>query len=263
MTNPNSFSASFLSMYQKLTPQSTPDSGMHVEVDSPVDRYIGTGNEPFWYSVRINTPCTEELLTSTVFREIQIARQKGRSTFEWKTYAIPMFSKERLLKELLIKNGFELNRTSRLMYHSADIHLAAPGTVNIKAVRSAEDFKLLLEINETAFGVRAEWLNSGLKNEVLNNSGSVRAYLAFVDGQLAAGGWIKLYGPIGFLFGSGTHPSLRKRGAYRALVSARCKFAKENGILFVASECSPDSEKILKTLTFEDAGEALQWVWKG
>jgi len=243
-------------MFQGTT---APDHGMHGESDPPVDRYIGKGSEPFNYSVRINSPCLKSEAERTVRREVEIAKAMGRNSFEWKMFDFPPME---FLGEILSAQGFVLNRSSRLMFAPSAFTLRPQPSISVREIHSETDFDHLLEVNALAFGQRSEWLNQGLRREVLENSDRVKAFLASVDGKVAACGWIKRYSRIGFLFGGGTSPELRGRGAYKALVSARCAFARTAQVDYVASECSPQSEPILRALQFGDAGRALQWVYE-
>jgi GNAT superfamily N-acetyltransferase len=50
-----------------------------------------------------------------------------------------------------------------------------------------------------------------------------------VDGQPAAGGGCSIVGEVARLWGAGTRPPFRGRGAYRALLAARIRIAKQHG----------------------------------
>lgn len=53
--------------------------------------------------------------------------------------------------------------------------------------------------------------------------------VVFVDGQPAAGGGCSIVGEVARLWGAGTRPSFRGRGAYRALLAARIRIAGQYG----------------------------------
>jgi GNAT superfamily N-acetyltransferase len=53
--------------------------------------------------------------------------------------------------------------------------------------------------------------------------------VVFVDGQPAAGGGCSIVGKMARLWGGGTRPSFRGRGAYRALLAARIRIARQHG----------------------------------
>jgi hypothetical protein len=60
-------------------------------------------------------------------------------------------------------------------------------------------------------------------------SGSEFRVVVFVDGEPAAGGGCGLVGQVARLWGAGTRPAFRGRGAYRALLAARVGLAREHG----------------------------------
>ena len=60
-------------------------------------------------------------------------------------------------------------------------------------------------------------------------SGSEFQVVVFIDGEPAAGGGCGLVGQVARLWGAGTRPAFRGRGAYRALLAARIGLAREHG----------------------------------
>ena len=76
-------------------------------------------------------------------------------------------------------------------------------------------------------------------------------FLAFVDERPAAAGYAS-YTPLGLLlFGGATLPSLRGRGAYRALVAARAREAAQRGTPVLVTHAGQMSRPILERLGFE------------
>jgi GNAT superfamily N-acetyltransferase len=53
--------------------------------------------------------------------------------------------------------------------------------------------------------------------------------VVFLDGEPAAGGGCGIVGQVARLWGAGTRPAFRGRGAYRALLAARIALAREHG----------------------------------
>jgi GNAT superfamily N-acetyltransferase len=53
--------------------------------------------------------------------------------------------------------------------------------------------------------------------------------VVFIDGEPAAGGGCGIVGQVARLWGAGTRPAFRGRGAYRALLAARIGLAREHG----------------------------------
>lgn len=249
---------SFENAFLEMLRASVPDLGMTAEIEPPVDRYIGEGAEPFYYSIRLNSPCTKDEFESAVLRELQLAKSRARQSFEWKIFELPKID---FLPDTLKRHGFILKRQSRLMYMAADFKINCSNRVTVKPVLNGTDFELLLDVNEKAFGRRSDWLKTGLRREIIEKPNLVKAFIAFVDETPAACAWIKIYSNIGFLFGGGTIPELRGNGAYKAIVNERAKFANSVGVDFIISECSPDSERVLRSLEFVDAGNVQQFVF--
>lgn len=234
-----------------------PDSGMRFDGTAYVDRYVGDGEEPFYYSLRFVTAPPPKELEKMIVDEIALAKTRRRYFFEWKEFDIPAIDG---LDTLLERKGFSLARTSRLLYAPAAFTAELSAAVEVREVHDDAEFDVLLDVNEAAFGERSDWLDQHLRMEIRRNPNQVRAYVAFVSGKPAAAAWVKIYSHIGYLFGGGTVPALRGKGAYRALVAKRAQFAQTAGAHFVLSECSPSSEKVLRRLGFTDGGKARQWV---
>lgn len=235
-----------------------PDRGMRSEREDGIDRYLGKGDEDFFYSLRLAARCKSSRFETLLKKEEQLALARGRKSWEWKVFELPR--RTDFQEEKLQKAGYRCDRRSRLFYAPSSIAIQKSPEIQIEEVRTDAKFQELLDVGEAAFGKRSLWLNDGLRLEVREVPHLVRAFIARIQGRTVAAAWIKIFGPIGFLFGGGTHPDFRGRGAYRSLVAARAGFAHSSGVPFVLSECSPDSEKVLKALSFLDAGRVSRWV---
>jgi GNAT superfamily N-acetyltransferase len=53
--------------------------------------------------------------------------------------------------------------------------------------------------------------------------------VVFIDGEPAAGGGCGIVGQVARLWGAGTRPAFRGRGAYRSLLAARIELARDHG----------------------------------
>jgi hypothetical protein len=262
--HPMPFQHDFLSMFDGAP---LPSDAMRCELAAPVDRFVTTGDEPFCYSVRLTAPCDD--FAATVARETRLARERGRAAMEWKTYTVPQPPDGASIAAALRAHGFEECPAERLMF--APVGLAerfgrAAGSsgreasnVTARQVTDAAGFDDFLRINELAFNKREEWLDRELRGPVLAGSPLVRAFVATVDGVPASAGWMQLYPQVAYLFGGGTRPDLRGRGAYRAVVAARMSAGMESGAIHAVSECSPDSERVLRALGFSDGGAVGRW----
>lgn len=244
------FKKSFINMFNSTTP----DVGMYAEVSNSVDRYIGDGDEPFMYSIRMRNDLSSP--REQIQNEIELARICNRKTIEWKTYEI--LNQEKVEEEL-IAIGAQLRSILRLMYYPVDSKEFSISKQNKIIEVTPENFDNLLDVIEDVFKHRSSWIKDGLGQEVSLTPNLVKAYLCFVDGNLASTGWIKKYNKIGNLFGGGTIEKFRGQGAYQSLVQARYKFAQENDINFLISDCTPDSERVLHKLGFKNGGIIKKW----
>lgn len=101
-----------------------------------------------------------------------MAKRRNRSSFEWKTYDI--FNQE-FAHEILPKNGFKLNRKSRLMYTDPAINLDLHPSVSVKEVSNQDSFEELISLSEIVFGQNTDWLRNGLQHEIIDNNKLVKA----------------------------------------------------------------------------------------
>ena len=67
----------------------------------------------------------------------------------------------------------------------------------------------------------------------------VRAVMAIVDERPAAAALVEIDAPLAQLFGGSTRPTLRGRGAQRALILARLRLAEEAGCTIAATDSQP------------------------
>ncbi|WP_031466124.1 GNAT family N-acetyltransferase [Sciscionella sediminilitoris] len=168
---------------------------------------------------------------------------------EWKYYS---HDRPVDLPERLRAAGLRAEEPEAFML--AETELLAPYTpagVEIRAVTEETGYERLLSVQRGAFGhtrhaAMRERLLAGVR------AGNLALVLALVDGEPACGGRIEFHAGTGFasLWGGGTLPGFRGRGAYRALVAHRAALAAARGYRYLYSDCSPDSEPILARTGF-------------
>ncbi len=251
----------FRQKYLEMYKGKVPDTLMKAEYDGKLTRYSGNGKEGFWYTVFLNAPEPNvKQLEALIEKEIEVAKLRGRRVWWWKIHEFPSSPQ---LSELLEKYGFEAVRTSRLMYCSADNHVSEPPGIEVQEVKTASELDSIKNINEAVWESSADWITEMLSQEIARPSSLTRAYLAKrVGGAWVSSGWVKFYNQVAFLFGGTTLADARGHGAYRALLGVRLKIAAKNQMSYVATECSPESEKILLSLGFLDAGQAVVYEKK-
>jgi GNAT superfamily N-acetyltransferase len=71
--------------------------------------------------------------------------------------------------------------------------------------------------------------------------GSSRAFLAYVDGEVAGGGAVLMHRGVALLAGAATLPAYRRRGVHAALHQARLALARRSGCDLAAQGAEPGS----------------------
>jgi GNAT superfamily N-acetyltransferase len=226
-----------------------PDAGMSSEEEGSIVRYLGKGDEPFFYSLFLKK--APENLDSVIKNEIALAIKRGRSSLELKAFPEPHLPE---LEELLLKLKFIKQNSRRLMALPISSHLSDNSQVQVKAVTNSDELQILLDINEKVWGQRQEWIAHSLTAEMKQTPCLTSVFLAYIDEHAVSNGWCKLYGKIAYLFGGSTLKEARGKGAYRALVGKRLNWARAQGAEYLVSECTPDSGRILANLGFVDMG---------
>jgi hypothetical protein len=249
--------AGFQAAYLAMGEAPSPDSGMSYAVEEGVCRYVGEGDETHFYSLSLTRPSRDAATLAAV-----VAREKaraGRRPHEWKEYDFPDAP---ALGAVLASHGYVVDRRAALMFAPVGFAVAPAPGVAVERVATDAQVDALGSVGLAAFGRPMGSALESVRLGLREPRPLVEAFLCRVDGVAACGGWVKYYGAIGYLFGGGSVPALRGRGAYRALVAARLAAAKARGARFVVSECSPDSERVLDALGFARAGKALRHVLK-
>ena len=143
--------------------------------------------------------------------------------------------------------------------------LGVPGDVEVHRVVDRGDVLESLVISQLAFGgnepddaevdLSVAEVDRGLAD------GSSGRVLASVGGRPAStGGWT-LAGPVARFWGAGTHPDLRGRGAYRAVLEARLQHVVGAGATLALTHGRVEtSSPILRSVGFRRYGEQRQLV---
>ena len=93
------------------------------------------------------------------------------------------------------------------------------------------------------------------------NCAHTRAFLAQLDGKLIATGGLNLYGGVALLAGASTIPEARRKGAQRALLDYRMKYAAEQGYDMVMMCAAPgsNSQRNAERQGFRIAYTRVKW----
>jgi predicted GNAT family acetyltransferase len=132
---------------------------------------------------------------------------------------------------------------------------AGPPDVQVRQAETLDDYIACSQVGATAFGeelAKREAVAAVFESE--RAEPRVAAYLAEVDGKPVATARATFHSEGVTLNGGGTVPEARGRGAYRALVAARCRDAESMGIEWAVVQARPSAAPILERLEFEPVG---------
>jgi hypothetical protein len=134
-----------------------------------------------------------------------------------------------------------------------------PPGVTARAVETFEEYRAAAVIQRRAFGMSEEDMEREAERdaerwESREESASV-TFLAWVEGRPAAAATGTYADAGAILFGGGTLPDARGRGAYRALVRARWDEAARRGKPALVTQAGRMSRPILRRLGFQEVAE--------
>lgn len=244
----------YLSMHEGVAPK----ENMQWHVSDPVRRYIGPGSLPYDYSLSFykNPGRAEE--TKSIFElEHQLALAQSRN-YEWKLFENPpmQLNAHKALENI----GLGCKQRSTLLFDVAKVQDPSLFT-QVKKITDPMEVSAIRTILYETWGHVEESLLKNLENTIASVNPRSAVFLAFSEGEPAACGWVRCYGEIAYLFGGSTRKRFRGRGLYKQLVAIRSNFAKKIGAKFVVSECSPDSERVLRKLNFHDGGQVFRFEY--
>lgn len=195
----------------------------------------------------------------------EVARAFGRDRVWWNVTGSR--GPEGLEDELLSRGGEVVQRMDVLALPLGDgaPDLGVPHGVTTRRVVDAESLREALEVSRVAFDdppvtddMVADHL-AEVQRTVEADAGA--RVVAYVDGRPASTGGFTLAGDVARLWGGGTHPDLRGRGAYRAALATRLQLAAGMGATLALTHGRIDtSSPILQRLGFTRYGEQRQLV---
>jgi hypothetical protein len=235
--------------------------GEQSDEDDFVIRNWGPGEQPYHYNLVLRHPAPDYTQLVRDEREILLSRNKGAAW--WKVHDFPSGTRDELQKTLP-REGFKFVRKSSMLYMPITERVARASSIEVRRMLPEDSLSALQEIHDEVWGPGyGEHLQS-LHDSIRVPDPKTQIYFARVRGEpeWASIGWIQFRDKVGFLFGGSTRPAFRGMGTYRTLVAARIEAAAEAGMEFVMSECTSESERVLKALGFHDAGVATVYEFK-
>lgn len=259
MTEPLPSREDLLSRFDAEARRLTPDAaeGRPFTLDGPVMRieFANTGVVRAPNDLGIDGPALEALIE----RQVQHFSDLGKPV-EWKTYAD---DRPDSLIPLLLAAGFEPEPVEAVMVaSSAAATLPPPEGIRIRDARDA-DLAAIADLLGEIWGADHGWLISefaALRDEL---GDGFRILVATAEGTIVSAAWMVMRPGTRFagLWGGSTHPRFRRRGIYRALVSARAAIARDRGFPFLRVDASAMSRPLLGELGFVQLTTTTPYVW--
>jgi GNAT superfamily N-acetyltransferase len=181
-----------------------------------------------------------------------LLRERGRAGAEWELgeSCTPPDLVHRLAKLGIQADEHEPVAVGMVLH--GPLAEGPPHGIFARRVTSVDELVAARRIQNESFGEDPEQVSIEEARTDFEVEGVVGStFLAFVDERPAAAGYAS-YTPLGLLlFGGATLPSLRGRGAYRALVAARAHEAAQRGTPVLVTHAGQMSRPILERLGFE------------
>jgi GNAT superfamily N-acetyltransferase len=179
---------------------------------------------------------------------------------EWKLYA---HDGPPGLDRLLEANGFVADPPETLMVLDLEEPVARPDPLPEVRVARVEDRRALeaaVELSARAFAPEPGWDLAEYLPRL--HTPSFAAFVASVGERPVSVARLELPQGRSFasLWGGGTLPDGRHRGAYRALVAARAEFARERGFRYLTVDARETSRPILERVGFRRLTSIVGWT---
>ncbi|MEN3122726.1 GNAT family N-acetyltransferase [Janibacter terrae] len=236
-----------------------PRPGLVQDVDGPVRRAWSLDRAGF-----AMVECPDGLGAHPdhwIDRQVAFFTARGQEV-EWKTYD---YDAPADLLDRLRDKGFVIGDDEALVLGetSALVRPVETKGVVLRRVEVDDDasFAGIEDLHQLVWGRRGGHTVE-LREELRSSPGTVDIFVAEAtepleadghrveEGQVVCAAWVRYAAGTDFcsLWGGTTHPSVRRRGVYRALVAERARCSSERGFPFVRVDCSPDSLPILTRL---------------
>jgi GNAT superfamily N-acetyltransferase len=184
--------------------------------------------------------------------------------FEWKAYA---HDQPPDLVERLASHGFEIDEIEAIMVldpaRSSPVLAPDRPDIAIQRVQRPDKLRDVGSIRQRVYGDDTANRLNGLANEMEQSPNSISIYVAYLNAEPAACGWIRFPTNRAFasLWGGSTVPELRSRGLYRAVLDARIQEARARGTRYLTVDARSMSRPILERAGFQTLTHATACTW--
>lgn len=143
------------------------------------------------------------------------------------------FAQNASLLRGLAERGFRHTGFQVALYGAPDQigRRTPPGAVEVRSAETEEDIAWLAWLNPLVFELSGPTWERWMADEMQTTARHPqwRSYVAYIDGQRAAGAQVRIDGGTGSLWMAGTLPQFRGRGAQSALIARRAADALAAG----------------------------------
>jgi GNAT superfamily N-acetyltransferase len=204
------------------------------------------------------TRLTSASAPTVVLEEARRSRWLAR-TLEWKVYD---HDQPPELAELLRAAGFHPDEPETLVALDLESWQSGPlpDGVRIREVDDLATFEDALVVSSAAFGASGPETLEKFRTRLADPT--ARLFVAYLGDRPISAGRLELAPGRTFasLWGGGTIPEARHRGAYRALVQARAERARRGGYRYLTVDARETSRPILERLGFVPLTGVRGWI---
>jgi len=232
-----------------------------VEHDDRVTRSISGGNG--WSGVtwsELDDASADAVIAAQISRFAELSRP-----WEWKHYS---YDQPTDLPDRLLAAGFSPEPAETLLVAEiTDLALDVPPPhgVALQAVVDKPGVDALVSVHDEVFGVDHSALGNAILAGLACRPSTTAAVVAWAAQTPIAAGRVEFHRGTEFasLWGGGTLPAWRRRGAFRSLVAHRAGLASARGFRYLQVDASPDSRPILEQLGFVELATTTPFVHPG
>lgn len=245
-----------LKLYDRERQRPPADRSVRCERIGRVTRVVGA------YNCIVHSDLDVPSASAAVAEQTAYFRAQGRSV-EWKVYG---HDRPAGLGRRLRAAGFVAGPSETLMVldlHDSLFEEPEAPEVSVQRVVGRRGLRAAVAVSRAAFGPGEGWPTRTILRRLADPGLAI--YLAYLSEVPVAAARLEM--PRGSLFaslwGGGTRPEYRRRGAYRALVTARAEEARRQGYRFLTVDARPTSRPILERIGFRALTSIIGWILPG
>lgn len=232
-----------------------------VERDDNVVRTLSAGDG--WCGVTwsdLDSVSADGFIAAQITRFSRLSRP-----WEWKHYS---YDAPPDLPDRLLAAGFTPEPAETLLVAEvADLVLdvSPPAGVELRTVVDAQDVAALVSVHDESFGGDHSAIGRTLLAGLARQPRTTEAVVAWAGGAPISAGRVEFHPGTDFasLWGGGTVPAWRGRGAFRSLVAYRAALASAQGFRYLQVDALPSSRPILQRLGFVELATTTPFTHPG